>query len=152
LFPKRGEANIGVGVRGPKNVRGLLDAMLEEVRRTRKFEIKMRGCGVVPLGGLKKKIARGHVALVGDAAGMVFPSNGGGTGVAMLAGKILGDTMRNDEPLTSYEAAVKRILRPALNASLRQRRLMDLTRRSDALFAAVMWMANIKGWRSFIIG
>lgn len=152
LFPKSGEANIGVGVRGPSNVREILDGMLAQVATRKPLKIKQRGGGVVPLGGLKPRLVNDHIALVGDAAGMVFPSNGGGTGVAMLGGQVLGKTIRAGLSLTAYEANVKALIGKTLRNSLRTRRMMDYTRRSDRLFGLVMWLANLRGWRSFIIG
>jgi digeranylgeranylglycerophospholipid reductase len=154
LFPKNkiGEANIGIGVRGPKNVRALLDEVLQEIQQNGRFKIKEKGGGAVPLGGLKKKLVHEHLALVGDAAGMVFPTNGGGTGLAMMAGKWLGENIAKGLPLVEYEKKAKAILGPVLKRALRTRRQLDFFRRNDTLFSGVMWLANVKGWRSFIIG
>jgi digeranylgeranylglycerophospholipid reductase len=154
LFPKNkiGEANIGLGMRGPTHVRGLLNQVLEEVAGMYNLKIKQKGGGAVPLGGLKRKIVHQHIALVGDAAGMVFPTNGGGTGIAMMAGKWLGETIAQNKSLAEYEKKVRAVLAPVLKRSLRTRQQMDFFRKSDALFSAVMWMANLKGWRNFIIG
>jgi digeranylgeranylglycerophospholipid reductase len=154
LFPKNnaGEANIGVGMRGPTHVRGLLNQVLEEIRPHKNFSVKQKGGGAVPLGGLKKKFVHQHVALVGDAAGMVFPSNGGGTALAMMAGKWLGETIAKNQPLEEFEKRVKATLGPVLKDSLRTRRQLDFFRKNETLFSAIMWFANLKGWRSFIIG
>ncbi|MFQ5709561.1 MAG: geranylgeranyl reductase family protein [bacterium] len=153
-FPKNnaGEANIGLGMRGPKNHKGLLKQVLEEIKQHKTFTVKQIGGGAVPLGGLKKKFVHNNVALVGDAAGMVFPTNGGGTGLAMMAGKWLGVTIAQNKPLLEYEKKAKAILGPVLRDSLRTRRQLDFFRKNDRLFSAMMWMANLKGWRSFIIG
>lgn len=152
LFNKNGEANIGVGMRGTKNVRGVLNGMLRELTRQQGFKIKMTGGGVVPLGGLKKRVAWQHVALVGDAAGMVFPSNGGGTAQAMLGGYLLGEIIRARLPLVEYQRRVDEIMRPALNKSLRARQLIDLARRQESLFLALMRLYDWRGWESFIVG
>lgn len=154
LFPKNriGEANIGVGVRGPTNVRGLLNQALEEIAREYDLKIREKGGGAVPLGGLKSRLVFEHAALVGDAAGMVFPTNGGGTGLAMMAGKWLGEIIAHNKPLSEFERKAQAILGPVLRSSLRTRRQMDFFRKSDRLFSAVMWLANWKGWRNFIIG
>jgi len=154
LFPKNkiGEANIGLGMRGQKNVRGMLDQVLKEISGQYKLKIKEKGGGAVPLGGLKKKVAHDHVALVGDAAGMVFPTNGGGTGLAMMAGKWLGEIIAENLPLSEYEKKVQTVMAPVLKSSLQTRRQMDFFRKNSTLFSTVMWMANLKGWRNFIIG
>jgi digeranylgeranylglycerophospholipid reductase len=154
LFPKNasGEANIGLGVRGSATVRGLLNQVLDEIQSQYSFTIKKKGGGAVPLGGLKDTVVYKHVALVGDAAGMVFPTNGGGTGVAMMAGKWLGEMIAAGQPLVEYEKKVNALIRPVLKSSLRTRKQMDFFRRNDRLFSALMWGANKTGWRSFIIG
>ena len=74
LFPKNGEANIGVGLRGQCNVRNLLKNMVEELLKKKKFRIKMHGGGIMPIGGLKKRVAWEHVGLVGDAAEWCCPA------------------------------------------------------------------------------
>jgi digeranylgeranylglycerophospholipid reductase len=152
LFPKNGEANIGVGMRGCKRVRSVLQHMLDDLRHEREFKLMMRGGGVVPIGGLKKRVAWRHVALVGDAAGMVFATNGGGTAQAMLAGQILGEVVAAHLPLSEYQHRVDWIMRPALEQSLRMRRVIDFARNHDSLFLMLMWLFNRRGWKSFIVG
>ncbi len=152
VFAKNGAANIGIGVRGARHVRGILEGMLNELRRNRKFALRTTGGGVVPMGGLKKRVAWEHVALVGDAAGMVFPTNGGGTAQAMLGGQILGETIRQGLPLSEYQRRVDDIMRPVFEQSLRMRHLIDLSRCSERLFLALMWMLDRRGWKSFIVG
>jgi Dehydrogenases (flavoproteins) len=152
LFPKNGEANIGIGLRGSRHVRSILNGMLTELARQRPFKLKMQGGGVVPVGGLKKRVAWQHVALVGDAAGMVFPSNGGGTAQAMLGGQILGKVIRECLPLSEYQRRIDEIMRPALKQSLRTRRIIDFARRRESLFLALMWLFDWRGWKSFIVG
>lgn len=126
--------------------------MLGELRRDKEFTLRTTGGGVVPLGGLKKRVAWEHAALVGDAAGMVFPTNGGGTAQAMLGGQLLGETVRQGLPLAEYQRRVDDIMRPVFDQSLRTRRIIDLSRCSDRLFLAMMWMFDRHGWKSFIVG
>ncbi len=152
LFPKNGEANIGVGLRGSKHVRAVLQGMLDNLRLEREFKLKMRGGGVVPISGLKKRVAWQHVALVGDAAGMVFATNGGGTAQAMLAGQMLGEVIAAHLPLSEYQRRVDRIIRPALDQSLRTCRVIDFARNHERLFLMLMWLLNQRGWKSFIVG
>ena len=114
--------------------------------------VTQKGGGAVPLGGLKRRVVYEHVALVGDAAGMVFPTNGGGTGVAMMAGKWLGETIAAGRPLSDYGIKVQTAIAPVLRRSLRTRRQMDFFRKNETVFSTMMWFANLKGWRNFIIG
>lgn len=150
IFPKDGEANIGVGLRGTTQVKQTLAFMLDELRRSTPIEIKSQGGGVVPMGGLKKRVAWEHVALVGDAAGMVFPSNGGGTAQAMLGAHILADVIRNRLPLSEYQLRVDQHLRPAFGRSLRMRQLVDVCRCNDYLLLGLIQVLNQRGWKSFI--
>ncbi|NIR28644.1 MAG: hypothetical protein GWN84_04850, partial [Gammaproteobacteria bacterium] len=60
-FPKNGEANIGVGARGSTHVRAILSGVLDDLGSRRAFEIKLHSGGVVPVGGLKRRVAWGHV-------------------------------------------------------------------------------------------
>lgn len=150
VVPKNGEANIGVGLRGTTRVKSTLNAMLADLQKSNAFEIKTAGGGVVPVSGLKKGVAWQHVALVGDAAGMVFPSNGGGTAQAMLGGHLLAEVIRNRLPLSAYQKRVDRYLRPAFDRSLRKRQLVDISRRHDQLFLGLMRFFDRRGWESFL--
>jgi len=152
LFHKNGHANIGIGIRGHKSAHNILNSMLKELSKYRKFKIKTHGGGVVPLGGLKGRVAWQHIALVGDAAGMVFPSNGGGTAQAMLGGQILGEVIRSGLPLSEYQDRIDQIMRPTLVRSLHTRQLIDVARQSDILFRAIMWCFDRRGWNTFIVG
>ncbi len=150
IFPKNGEANIGVGLRGTTRVKDTLKTTLAELKQSTPFEIKTSGGGVVPMSGLKKRLVWRHVALVGDAAGMVFPSNGGGTAQAMLSGHILAGVIRDRLPLSEYQTRVDKYLRPAFDRSLRTRQLVDVCRRNDHLLLGLLWLFDRRGWKSFI--
>jgi digeranylgeranylglycerophospholipid reductase len=152
IFPKNGEANIGVGVRGATHVRPLLKRMLERISAETPFRTLFAGGGVVPMSGLKARLVSGHAALVGDAAGMVFPTNGGGTAQAMLGGRILGEVIREGLPLSHYQRRIDRCMRPALARSRRTLRLIDLARRSDTAFLALMALFDRRGWKNFLVG
>ena len=82
-------------------------------------------------------MAHDHVALVGDAAGMVFPTNGGGTGLAMMAGKWLGKIIAENQSLVQYEKKVQTVMAPVLKSSLQTRRQMDFFRKSTILYTLV---------------
>ena len=63
------------------------------------------GQGAIPLRRPYDRLARGNVALVGDAACQVFPAHGSGIGAGMLAAKLLADTLAAGRPLRAYEVA-----------------------------------------------
>jgi flavin-dependent dehydrogenase len=73
---------------------------------------------------------KGKTILVGDAAGHVMSTNGGGIPIAMIAGRIAGQTvrehLRNGVPLTEYERRCKEMLGKPLADSFWTKRMGDL--------------------------
>ena len=65
-----------------------------------------RYCGPVPSGMIRRPF-KNRVMVIGDAAGMVLPSNGAGITIAMVGGRIAGQTIAehilNGTPLTNFE-------------------------------------------------
>ena len=59
------------------------------------------------MSGTIKRFVKDNYVLVGDSAGMVLPSNGAGITIAMVGGRIAGQTIakhiKNGDPLTDYE-------------------------------------------------
>jgi len=74
-----------------------------------KFEgnITYKGAGVLPMSGTIKQFTKGNYMLVGDAAGMVLPSNGAGITTAIIGGRIAGqkiaENIKNGEALDNYQ-------------------------------------------------
>jgi digeranylgeranylglycerophospholipid reductase len=93
---------------------------------------------VLPIDGAVSKTYSDGVLLVGDAAGMVMPTNGGGIPIAMVSGRIAGEVaalhVQKHEPLHSYEAAWKKTFGRELQASARMRRFADPLMAHDGLF------------------
>ena len=56
-------------------------------------DITFRGAGSLPMSGSIKQFVKGNHLLVGDSAGMVLPSNGAGITIAMVGGRIAGQTV-----------------------------------------------------------
>ena len=59
------------------------------------------------MSGTIKQFRKGNYMLVGDAAGMVLPSNGAGITTAIIGGRIAGqkiaNNIRNGETLDNYQ-------------------------------------------------
>ncbi len=72
--------------------------------------------GALPISGLREKLYRGNVLLVGDSGGMADPVTGAGINNAMLAGEIAGNTivkaLESDAMgiLSEYETKTRRLL------------------------------------------
>ena len=121
-------ANVGLGVRLSR-VRGFdpKKALKEVLRR-----LGVRG-GIgrvmgrhVPVGGIVEPLAQGGAFLVGDAAGMVIPSNGGGMHTAVLAARILVEALEDEDPVMRYAEMVSKWIRPMVDTGLVHRRAADL--------------------------
>src|SRR5213083_521654 len=110
IIPKAGCANVGLGTweRFRGNLRDLFDKF---VTNRRLVPGKATG-GFVPVLGPPPRTVKDNVMLVGDAAGMVMATNGGGNNVAMIAGRIAGltaaDHLLDGTPLDAYETRRRR--------------------------------------------
>ncbi len=125
IIPKNGGANVGLGADPnltKRKVGFYARDFIEEIGR--KFNTKPRQIiagGWVPMAGPLKRTVDGNVLLVGDAAGHVMATNGGGICVAMIcgriAGRVIGDSINKGTALVEYEkkwrAAVGRDLETA---------------------------------------
>lgn len=113
IIPEGTEAKIGLGVAAGHNIRQYFDRFLKRM----KIKSKVTTAGIIPFG-LRTPLQQGNVALVGDAAGQVKPTSGGGlypglTGACILA-KSLSETLEGTKPLNyerSYLKAMAKELR-----------------------------------------
>lgn len=129
VIPKRDGANIGVGF-NPKLLKDRPSELFS--RFVSRFGVKYRDVtmGFVPQSGPVEKTVSGNVILVGDAAGHVMATNGGGIPIAMIAGRIAGQTVRehlkNGLPLSEYDRRWRAVLGKPLADSLWTRKFSDL--------------------------
>ena len=107
VFPKQGGANIGLGIQTKLAKGRSLNLYSENFFSRYDGEISFRGAGSLPMSGTIPKFVKGNYLLVGDAAGMVLPSNGAGITIAMIGGRIAGQVvaehLRDGSPLKEYE-------------------------------------------------
>ena len=107
VFPKQGGANIGLGIQRNLAKGRSLNLYSEEFFSRYQGEVIFSGAGSLPMSGPIPKFVKGNHLLVGDAAGMVLPSNGAGITIAMIGGRIAGQVvaehLRDDTPLEEYE-------------------------------------------------
>jgi digeranylgeranylglycerophospholipid reductase len=94
------------------------------------------------------------VILVGDAAGHVMATNGGGINVSMIAGRIAGDVaadhVQNGTPLEAYEAQWRRAVGVPLARGARIKKVADRFFRSDRLLEAAMLLMGGRRMRRAI--
>ncbi|MDD5225526.1 MAG: FAD-dependent oxidoreductase [bacterium] len=67
-------------------------------------EVRFGGAGPIPLRRPYDRLAAPGIALVGDAACQVFPAHGSGTGIGMVAARILADSVKGKNDPGSLEA------------------------------------------------
>ncbi|MCL6582491.1 MAG: geranylgeranyl reductase family protein [bacterium] len=148
VIPKGGDrANIGLGIRRrfyDQNILKLLDEFIQSPSMINKTACGRKIstiAGLVPVNGPVRKTVIGNIILVGDAAGHVMATNGGGIPTAMICGRIAGevsaDHVRQDRPLEDYEKQWKRECGREFANALHTRK------RADFVIYRLGWAAEI---------
>ena len=141
MFPKSSGANIGLGIQRSFSKGKTMNQYADEFIEQYDGPITFRGAGSLPMSGTIKTFVKGHYMLVGDAAGMVLPSNGAGITIAMVGGRIAGQViaehLKDGTPLTDYEYRWKKQMGKVMRNSKRSFRLGSL------LFRLPDWMLNL---------
>jgi len=151
LGPDR--ANVGVGVRAsylsrqrlPDILEGLVRDHPQASKKLASGEVLAVMRGLVPAGGTTGQIHKGNMILAGDAAGHVLASSGGGIPLAVVAGRIAGESaiehLHKGKPLSDYPSRIRQEFGRELERSVQIRKMVDVAMRSDrlinALFAAL---------------
>lgn len=94
----------------------------EKLLRKYKGKIIARQGGLIPVFSPRAKFCKENTFLVGDAAGFVKATTGGGLIPGLKSAEILADCIKNN---TSYKTGVYLKLFPSLWLHLKMRRLMD---------------------------
>ncbi len=137
VFPKENGANIGLGIQ--KNLSGgtSLNTLADKFISNYQGEITFRGAGSLPMSGTINSFVKGSHLLVGDSAGMVLPSNGAGITIAMIGGRIAGQTivshLDNGTSLHNYETEWKR-------------QMGSVMRNSKLSFRIGSWIMRLPDW------
>jgi digeranylgeranylglycerophospholipid reductase len=119
-----------IGLAASRQHRPDLGALLKRLKAhydIRDIRVTARRSGLIPSGGVVKRLGTGRVLLVGDAAGMVSPVTGGGIHTALhfgrraalLVGEYLG--ARGPHPVAAMAREA-----PRYRAKLLLRRALDL--------------------------
>jgi geranylgeranyl reductase family protein len=125
LFPKGDHVNVGVG--GWQYLAGTLRERLRSLCYFYGLDdheiYGLRGHHL-PVRKASAPLARGRIALAGDAAGLIDPLSGEGIFAAMYSGKQVAEAAARvlggeAESLTPYAAHIERVLMPDLDASRR---------------------------------
>ncbi len=127
-------ANVGLGVRAGK-LKGSLKDHLRTFCDDLGLEILSIGGGWIPMGGPVRRMVEGTTLAIGDAAGLVMPSNGGGISQAIISGCFAAETivshLEDGTPLEDYEQRVRGSMGKALKNSLRSKNMGYAFMRGD---------------------
>jgi len=109
----------------------------------------------VPVSGPIRETVRENVLAVGDAAGHVVASNGGGIAIAMICGRIAGlvaaDHLLQGKPLAAYERVWRSAVGRELETAARTKRMADYFFKSDFLLEHAMGMLGAGGIERVIV-
>jgi geranylgeranyl reductase family protein len=163
IIPKgNGTANVGIGIRTSyskrNDGRSYLEFFLNECPLTK---AKLKGgkpgpmiADVLPVDGPLKKTYSDQVMAVGDAAGMVMPTNGGGIATAMITGEIAGQVaaehLQKGVPLSEYERRWTEVMGQEMYVSTNLRRLADHFMGNNLLFHLMLRILGTKGIKDVI--
>ena len=141
MFPKSSGANIGLGIQRSFSKGRSLNEYTEEFISKYDGEITFKGAGSLPMSGTIDTFVKGNYMLVGDAAGMVLPSNGAGITIAMVGGRIAGQViaehLTDGTPLQQFEHRWKKQMGGVMRNSKRAFKIGSL------LFRMPNWVLNL---------
>lgn len=148
IIPKRDGANVGLGF-NPELVDLKPSELFRRFVADHSIEYSNLTMGIIPMSGPVSSTVRGNTLLVGDAAGHVMATNGGGIPTAMMAGRVAGrtimDHLRDGVPLSSYETRWRSFMEKPLRNSLRTRWWADLVLPYDWLLGLTMAFLGRRG-------
>ncbi len=152
IFPEgEDRANVGLGIRTKMNEKGVsakeyLNRFIQDhpiASQKLKNGIFMNViAGIIPVNGAPKRTATEDSLIVGDAAGHIIATNGGGIPPAMIAGKVAGETAAEFTAgrcrLEEYDHQWRIQIGDAIETSVYIRRFMDGIMKSDTLTNAAL--------------
>ncbi|MFW9802185.1 MAG: geranylgeranyl reductase family protein [Candidatus Thorarchaeota archaeon] len=148
-------ANVGFGMRRPfgasevslkQYLRRFMTTHPLVSSRTKNSKIVSRVGAIIPVGGPVDRTFSENAVLVGDAAGHVMASNGGGIPTALVGGEIAGESVVSyltvGTPLSSYEKQWRKEIGNELYTALRILRIADQVMPSDRITDQCMRLAG----------
>jgi len=154
IIPKRGRANVGLGIQ-KRFTDEPLSQMMQRFLDEFKMETGEAAYGQVPVSGPVTKTVSDRALIVGDAAGHVMATNGGGIPIAMICGRIAGRSVaaavKKNLRLEDYEAEWRRqLIRPLRNAA-RTKAMADMFFGSDGRLRFAMKVLGRRGLERAIL-
>ena len=138
----KGLAHVGLGA-DPRRDTTDIKRSLESFARRVGAELGEVTGGFVPSAGPVKRTVAGNAILVGDAAGQVMASNGGGVPIALAtgraAGQVAASVVRGEGDLMDYQRRWRREVGDVLATAARFRWLAGLPLWSPLAMDMAMW-------------
>jgi digeranylgeranylglycerophospholipid reductase len=163
IIPKgNNSANVGIGIRtsyskrndGRTYLKFFLDACPLSRSKLHGGKSGPMIADVLPIDGPLPTTYVGQVIAVGDAAGMVMPTNGGGIATAMISGQIAGqisaDHIQKGTPISDYERKWKAVMGKEMRVSTKLRRLADHFMGNDFVFDILLHILRTEGIKDVI--
>jgi digeranylgeranylglycerophospholipid reductase len=150
IFPEgEDRANVGLGIRNDMSEnrvsakeylnRFMRDHPLASQKLKNRIIMNVTA-GILPVNGAPEKTATENSLIVGDAAGHIIATNGGGIPPAMIAGKVAGEVAAEFTAgkcrLEEYDRLWRAQIGNAIETSVQARQLMDGIMKSDTLLNA----------------
>jgi len=141
IIPKRGGANVGAGV-SPRFAKEKIGDYFKRFVEWKGFKTSKPVGKYVPMSGPVAKTTAKNGLVVGDAAGHVMAVNGGGIPIAVICGKLAGETaaanVLKGRPLEMYERLWRDQVEKPLRTALRTEALASLCFGSQWRLGAAM--------------
>lgn len=153
IIPKNGGANVGLGADralADRTVGSLAKQFIgDTAARFNTRPKQLIAGGWVPMSGPVGRTVSGNMLLVGDAAGHVMATNGGGIQIAMMcgriAGRVIGRHFRSGVKLSEYETEWRKAVGDELETARRMMHYASLSFRSDMIMSALFRIAGAGG-------
>ncbi|MFX0108546.1 MAG: geranylgeranyl reductase family protein [Candidatus Hodarchaeota archaeon] len=156
-------ANVGLGLRyaysqNQRSLRWYIKNLTKRnpylFNRLKKGTVERRVSALIPVGGPVTRTHWKNTILVGDAAGHVMASNGGGIPAALIGGEIAGEVIANHlqeaTSLSEYEQIWKSEIGNELRTAVSVRQVADQVMVSDSLTDQCMRLAGSSRLESLI--
>ena len=134
-----------VGLAVPERAKEYLDKFVEKYFG--KPEIMQQIGGQIPIGW-RDEIVKGNIALLGDAAGQVKPTTGGGVYMGMASAKILANAIEQND-LKKYETEWNKKIKPELEHGLKIRQFLN--KLSDSELDKIFGLLQNEKLRNLIV-